>query len=163
MLASAPSLLRAVLPSASICWCFDRPRFGAEFVPDFLLAHFNSAGYHWVLVELESPTHPALTQAGRISGKVTEAMRQIGDWRAWLRENIARRSTAWLKAIKAGVGPAPGAGLPPLVRLPNAVVIRQAQASLVSIRHAVPRRNWEGTLGGVATREQGLRQRAALR
>jgi len=89
VLASTPSLLRAVLPSASIGWCFDRPRFGAEFVPDFLLAHFNSAGYHWVLVELESPTHPALTQAGRMSGKVTEAMRQIGDWRAWLRENIA--------------------------------------------------------------------------
>jgi len=24
-----------------------------------------------------------------MSGKITEAMRQIGDWRAWLRENIA--------------------------------------------------------------------------
>jgi hypothetical protein len=41
------------------------------------------------MIELESPRHPALTAAGKMSTKMTEAVRQIGDWRSWLRENIA--------------------------------------------------------------------------
>jgi hypothetical protein len=89
-LASTPSLLRGLLPTASpYCWCFDRPRFGSEFIPDFLLAQQNSAGFQWVMVELESPMHSALTASGRMSAKLTEAVGQIGDWRSWLRENIA--------------------------------------------------------------------------
>lgn len=90
VLAATPSLLRGVLPVASPhCWCFDRPRFGSEFIPDFLLTQQNSAGFEWVMVELESPTHSALTASGRMSAKLTEAIGQINDWRTWLRENIA--------------------------------------------------------------------------
>lgn len=90
LLALTPSLLRGILPTvAPYCWCFDRPRFGSEFIPDFLLAVRNSAGFHWVMVELESPAHAALTASGRMSAKLTEAVGQIGDWRSWLRENIA--------------------------------------------------------------------------
>jgi Shedu protein SduA, C-terminal len=89
-LAATPSLLRGLLPIASLhCWCFDRPRLGAEFVPDFLLAQNLSGGFKWLMMELESPRHSALTAAGKMSGKMTDAVRQIGDWRSWLRENIA--------------------------------------------------------------------------
>jgi hypothetical protein len=89
-LAVTPSLLRGILPTASpFCWCFDRPRFGSEFIPDFLLAEQNSAGIQWVMVELESPRHAALTASGKMSAKLTDAVRQINDWRSWLRDNIA--------------------------------------------------------------------------
>lgn len=88
-LARHPILLRGLLPAARDIWCFDRPRFGAEVVPDFLLCARNSSGFNWALVELESPTAPVLTKAGRMAAKLNDALRQVGDWRAWLRQNVA--------------------------------------------------------------------------
>lgn len=88
-LARTPSLFRLLLPGATDAWCFDRPALGGEFIPDFLLCYHNSRGYNWVMVELESPTKPALTKAGRPSSKLTEAIGQVRDWRIWLRQNIA--------------------------------------------------------------------------
>lgn len=88
-LARHTHLLTCLLPPGREGWCWDRPRLGAEFVPDFLLCTRNSTGIHWVLVELESPTRPPLNQSGLPSGKLAEALGQIRDWRAWLRQNIA--------------------------------------------------------------------------
>jgi hypothetical protein len=103
-LASSTAILRTLLPSAADAWCFDRPALGSEFIPDFLLCHRNSLGYNWTLVELESPSKPALTQGGRPSAKLTEALAQIRDWRHWLRENIAyARSTLGFKGIHAEI------------------------------------------------------------
>src|SRR5258708_28360596 len=42
-LARHPILLRGLLPAARDISCFDRPRFGAQVVPDFLLCPRNSA------------------------------------------------------------------------------------------------------------------------
>ena len=70
-------------------WCFDRPRLGGEFIPDFLLATRNSTGFQWVMVELESPTKSPLTKAGLPTAKLNEALTQVRDWRSWLRLNIA--------------------------------------------------------------------------
>jgi hypothetical protein len=88
-LAGHPHLLSCLLPGGRGVWCWDRPRFGAELVPDFLLCTRNSAGVQWVMVELESPRQMPLTQAGRPTAKLNEAMGQIRDWRAWLRQNIS--------------------------------------------------------------------------
>jgi hypothetical protein len=103
-LASSPAILQTLLPSAADAWCFDRPQFGSEFIPDFLLCHRNSLGYNWTLVELESPQMPALIKTGRPSAKLTEALAQIRDWRRWLRENIAyARSTLGFRGIHAEI------------------------------------------------------------
>lgn len=88
-LASHSHLLTCLLPPGQGAWCWDRPRLGAELVPDFLLCTRNSTGIHWVMVELESPTRPPMNQSGLPSGKLGEALGQIRDWRGWLRQNIA--------------------------------------------------------------------------
>lgn len=103
-LAASPAILRTLLPSAADAWCFDRPKLGSEFIPDFLLCHRNSLGYNWTLVELESPSKSALTKGGRPGAKLTEALGQIRDWRHWLRENIAyARSALGLEGIHAEI------------------------------------------------------------
>lgn len=92
-LAKVPSFLRGLLPTAVDFWCFDRPSFGGELIPDFLLCYRNSRGLNWAYVELESPAKPPLIKSGRPSAKLTEALAQISDWRDWLRENIAYART----------------------------------------------------------------------
>lgn len=92
-LAAHPCFLRLQLPSAQDVWCWDRPRLGAELIPDFLLCRRDSTGFRWTMVELESPAKPALNQSGRPSGKLNEAIGQIRDWRIWLRDNISYART----------------------------------------------------------------------
>jgi len=89
ILAANPILLRSLLPSTMRVWCFDRPKFGSELVPDFLLCYHNSMGFNWVMVEIESPIKKVLNANGRRSAALTEALGQVDDWRIWLRQNIA--------------------------------------------------------------------------
>jgi hypothetical protein len=88
-LASHCNLLSCLLPPGESMWCFDRPRFGGEFIPDFLVVTRNSTGFQWVMIELESPTKSPLTKAGLPTAKLNEALTQVRDWRSWLRLNIA--------------------------------------------------------------------------
>ena len=88
-LAAHPHLLTCLLPMGRGAWCFDRPRLGSEFISDFLLCTNTSAGMQWRMVELESPTRAPLTQAGIPAQKLNQALAQVRDWRAWLRDNIA--------------------------------------------------------------------------
>lgn len=87
LFASQPSLLGPLAPAGGNFWCLDRPRFGAELIPDFLLASITSVGFKWAMIELESPNERALTRAGLPANKLAEAQKQIRDWRAWLTDN----------------------------------------------------------------------------
>jgi hypothetical protein len=87
--AAHPTLLAPLAPLGGSYWCLDRPRFGADLIPDFLLASRSSAGFRWTMIELEGPNEPALTKAGLPAKKLAEALKQVRDWRAWLRSNIA--------------------------------------------------------------------------
>ena len=93
-LAAHPHLLTGILPMGRDAWCFDRPRLGSEFIPDFLLCTDTSAGMQWCMVELESPAHSPLTQAGIPTQKINHALAQVRDWRGWLRANIAYAQNA---------------------------------------------------------------------
>ena len=88
-LASTPSLLATLLPPGANYWCLDRPRFGSDHVPDFLLASRSSAGFHWMMVELESPVARVLTKVGRPAKHLAAALQQVRDWRTWLTGNVA--------------------------------------------------------------------------
>jgi len=100
--ASVPAFFRGLLPACTDFWCFDRPAFGGELIPDFLLCYRNSRGFNWVYVELETPTHGALLKSGRPSAKLHEGIAQITDWRDWLRDNISyARDHLKLKQIDA--------------------------------------------------------------
>jgi hypothetical protein len=67
---------------------------GGQLVPDFMIAVADSAGVHWTLVELESPTAKVAIRRGRLAGKAREGVQQIEDWREWVLSNLdfARRS-----------------------------------------------------------------------
>ena len=88
-LAATPSLLATLLPPGANYWCLDRPRFGSDHVPDFLLASRSSAGFHWTMVELESPVAKVLTKVGRPAKQLAAALQQVRDWRTWLTGNVA--------------------------------------------------------------------------
>lgn len=88
-LAGHSNLLTCFLPPGREAWCWDRPRLGSEWIPDFLLSTRNSKGFEWVMVELESPAVRPLTQAGLPASKLNQALGQVRDWRSWIRTNIA--------------------------------------------------------------------------
>lgn len=101
-LAAHGSLLGAFAPPGSDYWCLDRPRFGSELIPDFLLASRTSEGFRWAMIELESPNAKALTRAGVPASKLAEALKQVRDWRSWLTDNVAyARNELGLKDIDA--------------------------------------------------------------
>lgn len=87
-----PSLLATVLQGV-LRYVIPLPRLGAEYIPDFALAHVDSIGIHWTAVELESPTKRALLENGRLADRARQGMSQIEDWREWLQHNLnyARR------------------------------------------------------------------------
>lgn len=68
-------------------WVIPQKRLGAEFVCDFVIGQRGSLGYKWCAVELESPTAKPFTKAGNPSAILTHAIRQIQDWRSWLKVN----------------------------------------------------------------------------
>jgi hypothetical protein len=71
------------------CWVFPKPRLvgGGKYIPDFLLCDRNSLGYHWTLIELESPKMEATNEGESVSKVCHHAVQQILDYRRWLRDN----------------------------------------------------------------------------
>lgn len=70
-------------------FCISKPRLGAELVPDFFAAGLDSGGLWWYGVELENPNESMFQKDGDLSAALSHALRQIEDWRSWLRDNIA--------------------------------------------------------------------------
>jgi hypothetical protein len=75
-------------------WVIPQQRLGGQFVTDFVIAEKSSIGFEWVAVEIESPTAQIFTKKGDPSKTLNHAIRQISDWRAWLKrnQNYAARS-----------------------------------------------------------------------
>lgn len=75
-------------------WVIPAMSLGKEYEVDFVIGEKNSLGYHWTVVELESPRHSLFTKKGDPKSILNHAIRQITDWRSWFEANIsyARRS-----------------------------------------------------------------------
>ena len=88
-----PQFLIQILGAGHGRYQLSKPRFGAELIPDFLIAEMSSIGIQWHAVEIESPRSKAHRRDGLPSSKLNHAIGQIRDWRQWLRNNIdyARR------------------------------------------------------------------------
>lgn len=69
--------------------CVPHPQFGAELEPDFILLRPAARETECVLVEIEPSETPLFTKDGDVTARVNHALRQVSDWRAWLRENVA--------------------------------------------------------------------------
>ena len=92
-LAENPKFLIQVMGAGHGRYQLSKPRFGAEFIPDFVIAELSSIGVQWHLVELESPSCPVERRDGLPTQQLNHAIGQVRDWRSWLRNNIdyARR------------------------------------------------------------------------
>lgn len=89
VLAKYPSLLRAIDPSGHETFVVAEPQLGGTFIPDFVVASIDSAGFNWHFVELESPRKDMGMQDGQFADKARQGIRQIEDWREWVRLNLA--------------------------------------------------------------------------
>lgn len=84
------------------CWAFPKPRLGGgKYVPDFLLCDKNSLGYHWTLIELESPTMDATNKDESVSADCHHAVEQVRDYRRWLRDNALFEEKQGFKGLNA--------------------------------------------------------------
>jgi hypothetical protein len=87
-----PTILIQILRGGHRRWAIPQKRLGEKHITDFVLGEFNSLGYHWYPVELESPAARLFTKAGDPTKALTHAIRQIQDWRLWLQNlDYARR------------------------------------------------------------------------
>jgi hypothetical protein len=68
-------------------WAIPQQRLGSEFVPDFVIAEKSSVGFEWVAIELESPRARMFTTRGDPSRQLNHAIRQVSEWRTWLKNN----------------------------------------------------------------------------
>lgn len=82
-----PQLLRGITPGVE--FAFREYRLGAEFIADFVTGGFVDNGMYLRLsmIELESPKHKLFTKHGDPTAALNHALRQIRDWRAWIKEN----------------------------------------------------------------------------
>jgi Shedu protein SduA, C-terminal len=89
-----PTVLIQILRGGHTRWAIPQKRLGERHITDFILGEFNSLGYHWYPVELESPAAELFTKSGDPTKALMHALRQIHDWRLWLNQNLdyARRS-----------------------------------------------------------------------
>jgi len=70
-------------------WVIPKKKLGAEYETDFVIGQKSSAGYEWMAVELESPRAHVFTKGGDFTAAANHAIRQITDWRVWLRSNMS--------------------------------------------------------------------------
>jgi hypothetical protein len=84
-----PTLLAYMMYGGKGNWLFSKPKFGCEYIPDFIMCTQDSAGFHWAIVELESPNKKVLRNNGQQTAHLSNAVKQINEWRIWLRKNIA--------------------------------------------------------------------------
>jgi hypothetical protein len=68
-------------------WVIPRKRLGSEHVPDFVIGDRHSFGFEWQVVEIESPSAKMFNKSGAPSKALNHAIRQITDWRSWLKRN----------------------------------------------------------------------------
>lgn len=69
-------------------WVIPQFQLGSNYVTDFVVGEKHSFGHEWLLVELKSPKAKMFTKKGDPTAQLTHAIRQIQDWRAWIRKNL---------------------------------------------------------------------------
>jgi hypothetical protein len=96
-----PLLLVQHLHGGGGRWVLPKKRLGVEYVTDFIIGERHSFGFDWVAVELESPKVKMFTTKGDPTKELTHAIRQIQDWRTWIKNN---RDYAIREINKQGLG-----------------------------------------------------------
>ena len=58
------------------------------YIPDFLIADLNSLGLNWYAIELKNPKVRMFNKDGDPSQYLNKAIRQIRNYRDWLKNNL---------------------------------------------------------------------------
>lgn len=89
-----PMVLVQLLQGGQGRWVIPKQKLGSEHITDFIIGDRNSLGFKWTAVELESPLLDPFNKNGDISRHLNHAIRQVSDWRNWLKsnQNYASRS-----------------------------------------------------------------------
>lgn len=69
-------------------YLFKEFEFPATYKADYLLVGKNSHGYHFIFVELESPTGSITNKDGRFGTTIRKGIKQVEDWDKWLEGNF---------------------------------------------------------------------------
>ena len=86
---SIPLLLIQHMNGGHGRWVIPQKALGAEYRTDFVIGEEDSDGIHWQAVELESHNVKCFTKKGDYTKELTHAVKQIEDWRSWIRDNIS--------------------------------------------------------------------------
>jgi hypothetical protein len=94
-----PELLRGI--TSRVEFAFREYRLGADFVADFITGDYKDNGMYLSLsfIELESPKHRLFTANGDPTAALTHALRQIRDWKGWIKTNRAYFSSNIVKTL----------------------------------------------------------------
>lgn len=84
--------------------CIPKFRFGNEFISDFVIVTGQSFRYKITLIELEPPTEPPFTKAGKYAKRLNDALGQVNDWLTWIHDNDAYFRASLAKAMKSEYG-----------------------------------------------------------
>lgn len=63
---------------------------GNTFKADYLIVGKNSAGYHFIFVEMENPYNQITKMDGTLAGTFRKGTKQIDDWKHYLESNFSR-------------------------------------------------------------------------
>jgi len=69
-------------------WVIPQKALGSEYRTDFVIGEKDSDGFRWQAVELESHNAKCFTKNGDYTKEINHAVKQIVDWRSWIRDNI---------------------------------------------------------------------------
>lgn len=70
-------------------YLFPEFKLAPNYQVDYLLIGKNSAGYHFVFVELENIYTGITTNDGNYGGTIRRGVKQIDDWEIWLEQNFS--------------------------------------------------------------------------
>lgn len=62
-------------------------KLGIEYVTDYIFVKPTDFGHSCILVELENASHKLFNQNGDLSAPLRHSIKQVSDWRTWLRSN----------------------------------------------------------------------------
>jgi hypothetical protein len=77
---------------------FPEFQLGNTYRVDHLLVGLNSDGWHFVFVELESPSGEITLESGELGASFRKGLSQVADWSTWLEERYSSLSETFDKS-----------------------------------------------------------------
>lgn len=68
-----------------------------NYQADFLIVGKNSMGFHYLFIELESPTGSITIRDGEFGDTIRKGINQIKDWKHWLEKNFSHLTNVFNK------------------------------------------------------------------